>query len=116
MPLSLTPAQVESFTRDGFVAPVRVMPAERAAHYRRALESFEANHPNDQIKLDQKAHMICPWITEMIREPGLLDATEDLLGRICCAGARRCGPRPPTARRSPAGIKTLRTPTSSRSC
>lgn len=80
MPLSLTPAQVESFTRDGFVAPVRVMPAERAAHYRRALESFEANHPNDRIKLDQKAHMICPWIDEMIREPGLLDATEDLLG------------------------------------
>lgn len=80
MPLSLTPAQVESFTRDGFVAPVRVMPAERAVQYRRALEAFEANHPNDRLKLDQKAHMICPWIDEMIREPGLLDATEDLLG------------------------------------
>jgi len=87
MPNLLTPDQIRSFARDGFVAPVRVMSAERALHYRRALEAFEADHPHDRIKLDQKAHMICPWVDDMIREPGLLDATEDLLGpNLLCWG------------------------------
>ncbi len=87
MPIVLTDAQIEAFHRDGFVAPVRAMSAERALHYRQALEAFEADHPADRIKLDQKGHMICPWIDEMIREPGLLDATEDLLGpNLLCWG------------------------------
>ena len=32
------------------------------------------------IKLDQKAHMLCPWIDETVRLPALLDPLEDLLG------------------------------------
>ena len=87
MPKVLSPAEVEAFERDGFVAPVRAISPERAAHYRRRLEAFEAHYPDDKIKLDQKAHMICPWIDEMIREPGILDATEDLIGSdILCWG------------------------------
>ncbi len=31
--------------------------------------------------------MICPWVDEMIREPGILDAAEDLIGPdILCWG------------------------------
>lgn len=87
MPKALTPDQVQSFSRDGFVAPVRVMSTERALHYRHALEAFEAIHPEDRIKLDQKAHMICPWVDDMIREPALLDSVEDLLGpNLLCWG------------------------------
>jgi len=83
----LSQGQVEAFDRDGFVAPVRVMPAERALHYRRALESFEERYPESRIKLDQKAHLLCPWVDEMIRETAILDATEDLLGPdILCWG------------------------------
>lgn len=83
----LASEQVAAFERDGFVAPVPALSAERAAHYRRALESFEARFPADRIKLDQKGHMICPWVDEMIREPGILDATEDLIGPdILCWG------------------------------
>ena len=87
MPKVLSPAQVEAFEREGFVAPVRAISEERALYYRRKLEAFETRYPNDRIKLDQKAHMICPWIDEMIREPGVLDATEDLIGAdILCWG------------------------------
>jgi non-heme Fe2+,alpha-ketoglutarate-dependent halogenase len=83
----LTVAQVEAFGRDGFVSPVRVMTPERALHYRRELERFEATYPDDRLKLDQKAHMLCPWVDEMIHEPGVLDATEDLIGPdILCWG------------------------------
>jgi len=83
----LTQSQIEAFHRDGFVAPVRVMTAERAGNYRHYLEAFEAKFPADRLKLDQKAHLICPWVDEMIRETLILDATEDLLGPdILCWG------------------------------
>jgi non-heme Fe2+,alpha-ketoglutarate-dependent halogenase len=87
MPKLLSPGQVEAFDRDGFVAPVRAISAERALYYRRKLEAFEHAYPNDRLKLDQKAHMICPWVDEMIREPAILDATQDLIGPdILCWG------------------------------
>jgi ectoine hydroxylase-related dioxygenase (phytanoyl-CoA dioxygenase family) len=87
MPKVLSPGQIDAFNRDGFVAPVRAISEQRALYYRNKLEGFEARYPDDRIKLDQKAHMICPWIDEMIREPGVLDATEDLIGPdILCWG------------------------------
>ncbi len=87
MPRILSPAQIDAFRHDGFVSPVRAISAERALYYRRRLEAFESAYPEHRIKLDQKAHMICPWVDEMIREPGILDATEDLIGPdILCWG------------------------------
>lgn len=87
MPRLLTQAQIDAFHRDGFVAPVRAMSEDRACYYRACLEAFEARFPDDRLKLDQKAHLICPWVDEMIREPLILDATEDLLGPdILCWG------------------------------
>jgi non-heme Fe2+,alpha-ketoglutarate-dependent halogenase len=87
MPKILSPAQIEAFEEDGFVAPVRAISAERARYYRQCLEAFEAAYPDDRLKLDQKAHMICPWVDEMIREPAILDAIEDLIGPdILCWG------------------------------
>ena len=87
MPKLLSPSQIEAFTRDGFIAPVRAISEERARHYRDRLEAFEQAYPDQRIKLDQKAHMICPWVDAMIREPRILDATEDLIGPdILCWG------------------------------
>ena len=87
MPKTLSPAQIEAFDRDGFVTPVRGISEQRAHYYRQRLEAFEARYPDQRIKLDQKAHMICPWVDEMIREPGILDAAEDLIGSdILCWG------------------------------
>jgi hypothetical protein len=87
MPKVLTPTQIFGFERDGFVSPVRAMSESRAGWYRERLEAFEAAYPDDRLKLDQKAHMICPWVDEMIREPAILDAVEDLIGGdILCWG------------------------------
>lgn len=87
MPKVLSPAQIQAFEQDGFVAPVRAIPEQRARFYRDRLEAFESAYFNDRLKLDQKAHMICPWVDAMIREPGILDAAEDLIGPdILCWG------------------------------
>ena len=87
MPKLLTLSQISGFDRDGFVSPVRAMSESRAGWYRDRLEAFEAAYPDDRLKLDQKAHMICPWVDEMIRELTILDAVEDLIGgNILCWG------------------------------
>jgi non-haem Fe2+, alpha-ketoglutarate-dependent halogenase len=87
MPKVLSPTQIEAFDRDGFVTPVRAISERRALYYRQLLEAFETAYPDERLKLDQKAHVICPWVDEMIREPGILDATEDLIGPdILCWG------------------------------
>ncbi|HEV3175530.1 MAG TPA: phytanoyl-CoA dioxygenase family protein [Stellaceae bacterium] len=87
MPRILSEAQIDAFHRNGFVASVRAISEERARYYRDRLEAFEATYPEARIKLDQKAHLLCPWVDEMIREPRILDAAEDLLGPdILCWG------------------------------
>jgi non-haem Fe2+, alpha-ketoglutarate-dependent halogenase len=87
MPKVLSSAQVAGFDRDGFVPPIRAISPERAQYYRDRLEAFETGYPGDRLKLDQKAHMICPWVDEMIHETLILDATEDLIGpNILCWG------------------------------
>ena len=87
MPKILSQTQIEAFDRDGFVACVPAVSKQRVQYYRQRLEAFEAAYPDQRLKLDQKAHMICPWVDEMIREPGILDVTEDLLGPdILCWG------------------------------
>ena len=46
MPNVLSPAQIEAFGRDRFVAPVRAISERRARHYRNQLEAFEAASPD----------------------------------------------------------------------
>ena len=87
MPNHLTSQQVKDFHTLGFHSPVRVMSPEQAGGFRHDFESFEQRFPDDVIKLDQKAHMLCPWIDEFIRLPGLLSPLTDLLGaNLMCWG------------------------------
>ena len=72
--------EVSKFYALGYHPGVQVISERRAADLRAKLESFESRYPNDVIKLDQKAHMLCPWIDETVRLPALLDPLEDLLG------------------------------------
>lgn len=95
MPKILSSAQIEAFERDGFVTPLHGISEQKALYYRQRLEAFEARYSDQRIKLDQKAYMICPWVDEMIREPGILDATEDLIGPdILCWGTSLRAKRP----------------------
>ena len=80
MPKVLTTEQVERFVEDGYLAPIRALSEDEAAHYLRCLEAFEAKYPHDIPKLDLKAHLICPWVNEIAHHRRILDIFEDLIG------------------------------------
>jgi hypothetical protein len=87
MPQALTADEIAAFHENGYHAPLRVMSAAQALHYRGCLERFTARYPDDVNKLDQGASLLCPWVDELIRLPNLLDAMADLIGPdILCWG------------------------------
>lgn len=81
MPRFLTPRQVDSFAADGFVSPVRIMSPEQAAAYRSRLEQFERAQ-GSPLKGGQrnKGYLLFTWAYEILTNPALLDAVEDLIG------------------------------------
>ncbi|MDE0389420.1 MAG: phytanoyl-CoA dioxygenase family protein [Rhodospirillales bacterium] len=80
MPKRLSEAERRGFHEAGYCAPISVMSAAEAQHYRAELERFEQRWPDERHMLDQGASLLCPWIDEFTRHPGLLDPMEDLLG------------------------------------
>jgi len=81
MPKLLTRAQVEQFRRDGYVHPVRVMSVEQAGELRGRLEAFEASTGGPlQGNYRHKAHLLFAWLGDLVHNPIILDAIEDLYG------------------------------------
>lgn len=81
MPKLLTDAQVETYRRDGYLAPVRVMGEDEAGGIRAALEGIEAGM-GGPLKGDvrHKPHLLFPFLADLVRHPLILDAIEDVLG------------------------------------
>ena len=80
MPKVLTQKQIDSFHEDGFLFPVRVFSETEAVVARERFEQFRARFPEHAAKLDVKANIICPWVTELCQTPRILDVIEDLVG------------------------------------
>lgn len=77
----LDPAAVAAYHRDGIHFPVRVFDADEAARMLARLEAIEAQHGGRlPARINQKAHLLFPWMDALIRHPRILDAVEDLLG------------------------------------
>jgi non-haem Fe2+, alpha-ketoglutarate-dependent halogenase len=77
----LTPEQVAQYHEQGFIAPIRVMPADAAAEYRSRLERFEASTGGPLTgDLRHKSHLLFTWLAELVRHDQILDAVEDLYG------------------------------------
>ncbi|HEX3885151.1 MAG TPA: phytanoyl-CoA dioxygenase family protein [Stellaceae bacterium] len=81
MPKLLTDTQVETYRRDGYLAPVRVMDEDEARSVRAALEAIEAGM-GGPLKGDvrHKPHLLFPVLADLVRHPVILDAIEDVLG------------------------------------
>ena len=80
-PRVLTAGQVAAFRRDGYFAPLRVLPADEAAAVRARLEAFEAEHGLIMKSTARnKPHLLFTWIDRLIRHPAIVDAVEDILG------------------------------------
>jgi ectoine hydroxylase-related dioxygenase (phytanoyl-CoA dioxygenase family) len=81
MPKQLSPEQVAHFEQHGYVAPIRVLTPEQAGAIRERLEAFERARGGPLAgSLRHKSHLLFPWLNELIREPHILDAIEDLYG------------------------------------
>lgn len=81
MPKLLTDAQVETYRRDGYLAPVRAVGEDEARGIRTALETIEAEM-GGPLKGDvrHKPHLLFPFLADLVRHPVILDAIEDVLG------------------------------------
>jgi len=86
----LDPAAVSAYHRDGIHFPVRVFDPEEAGRLLGRLEAIEAaNGGRLPARINQKPHLLFPWLNEVIRHPRILDAVEDLLGpNLLCWSAQ----------------------------
>jgi len=86
MPKILTPDAVEHYASRGYYAPVRALPAQEAADYRRLLEAHEAHNGGPlQGNWRVKTHLLFTWVDQLVHHPRILDAVADLLGpNILC--------------------------------
>ena len=72
---------VAQFERDGYYAPIPVMPAAEARALRRELERFEAANGGPLEGSHRfKSHLLFKWLADLIRAPSILDAVEQLIG------------------------------------
>jgi ectoine hydroxylase-related dioxygenase (phytanoyl-CoA dioxygenase family) len=81
MPKSLTETEIAAYEREGYLAPVPVMSEAEARGLRATLERIEAGMGGPlRGDLRHKAHLLFPFLADLIRHPAILDAIEDVLG------------------------------------
>jgi non-haem Fe2+, alpha-ketoglutarate-dependent halogenase len=77
----LTQAQVAAYQRDGYLAPVKVMSETDARRLRGTLEAIEAGMGGPlRGDIRHKAHLLFPFLADLVRHEAILDAIEDVLG------------------------------------
>lgn len=86
MPIKLSPAQVGSYGRDGFLSPIAALTPEHADACRQKLEAFERavggplTSEATDARYRSRTHVLLSWVHELVRHPAVLDAVEDLIG------------------------------------
>src|SRR5262249_58689575 len=77
----LTEPQMARGQRDGFLSPPEAFTAETARRYRRAMEEFEAAQGTQLTKGQNfKPHLLFTWVDEIVHDPAVVDAVEDVIG------------------------------------
>jgi non-heme Fe2+,alpha-ketoglutarate-dependent halogenase len=86
----LTAEEVDRYERDGIIFPVDVVPPAEAGKLLQRFESNERAHDGVLAgRLNQKPHLLYPWMDQLVRSPAILDAVEDVLGpNLFCWGSQ----------------------------
>lgn len=77
---------VSRYRAEGFAFPFRAFPAAKAAAYRAEVERTCAGAAEPAAALSGtksyrvKPYLLFPWAADLVREPAVLDAVEDLVG------------------------------------
>ena len=84
--MTLNATQVEQFKRKGYVFPLDILDGKESADLRRRLEAYEATQGGKLAPGQRaKSHLIFKWLDDLIRDPRILDPTEQLIGpNILC--------------------------------
>ena len=84
MPKKLTDEQINVYRHDGFCFPVDGIGPDRAKKARAELEAYEATlgAPLTAAGREEryKLHVRLPWACDLVRDPAVLDAVEDIIG------------------------------------
>jgi non-heme Fe2+,alpha-ketoglutarate-dependent halogenase len=71
--------QVRFYREQGYLSPLRAFDVNKAGCYRALLESGEREHglaPDQRRKM----YLYLKWVDDIVRDPTVLDAVEDLIG------------------------------------
>lgn len=81
-------SQIAQFARDGFVFPVRAYSSDEMAARLEWLQDIEASKAGRiPPALNAKIHLLVPWAWDMVHDPRIVDAVEDLIGpNLACWG------------------------------
>ena len=76
-----TEEQIRQYEADGWVSPVDLLTSEQADECRNQLEAWELLRGGSLPTHERSgAHILFPWIDELMRAERILDAVEDLIG------------------------------------
>ncbi|MCH2624868.1 MAG: phytanoyl-CoA dioxygenase family protein [Actinomycetota bacterium] len=76
-----TDQQIEQYETDGWVSPLNVLSEEQARQCRERLEAWELLRGGSLPAHERSgAHILFPWIDELMRNEKVLNAVEDLIG------------------------------------
>ena len=86
----LDDSAVAAYRRDGIVFPIRVVDEAEAGRMLGRLQDIEAAHGGRlPARINQKPHLLFPWLNELVRHPRIVDAVEDVLGPdLLCWGSQ----------------------------
>lgn len=78
----LSPSQIESYGRDGFLCPLPVLPTEDLSRFQAGFAELEAElgELGEEIRRMGQPHLFFPWAYDLATHPRVLDAVEGLLG------------------------------------
>jgi len=86
---ALSESQLDYFHQNGFLFPFDVYTPEEASEFHRKFLEMEKNLGHEpQKRFRIKAQLPFPWLCNIVSNPRLLDAVEDIIGpNILCWGA-----------------------------
>src|SRR5712691_646367 len=79
MASGLSRAQIETYERDGFVHPLRIMSTDEARRFRDGFEEFEALLGR-KLEYAAMTHLFFRWAFELASWPQILNAVQSVLG------------------------------------
>ena len=92
----LSQDQIDRFSREGYLFPLKALETQEAADGLARLEALEAARAGRLPPLfNAKPHLLAPWLWDIVHDPRIVDCVEDLLGPdLLCLGTSFISKRP----------------------